>query len=119
MASLKEETTEEVMGVVMDLRQRRRSFMYVQREEHHEAMETTLYVPVNNLVWWAFFYFGKLKIGNYWREPFFNLSYVFSNLIKHNIYQAIFGKLLEMLLWRCLVASHSLPQLTLGKCGKP
>ena len=51
MASLKEETAVEVMGVVIDLRRRRRSFTYVLREEHHEAMETTPYVLVNNLVW--------------------------------------------------------------------
>ena len=78
MASLKEETTEEVMGVVMDLRQRRRSFMYVQREEHHEAMETTLYVPVNNLVWWAFLFFilASLKYGII-RESLFSTCHIF------------------------------------------
>jgi hypothetical protein len=44
-----------------------------------------------------FFVFGKLKIGNCWREPLFNLVFYFSNLPKHNIWQVIFTKLLEML----------------------
>jgi hypothetical protein len=54
-------------------------------------------VPVNNRWTWALF-FGKLEIGNCWKELIFNLAYSFSNSSKHNICQVTFGKLLEMLL---------------------
>ena len=42
----------------------------------------------------SFFCFGKLKIGNCWRELIFHLVYYYSNLPKHNIWQVIFTKLL-------------------------
>ena len=52
-----------------------------------------------HLVGPPFFWFGKLKIGNCWRWLLFNLVNYYSNLLKHNIWQVRYTKLLEMLLW--------------------
>jgi len=65
-------------------------------KERREAVGCTSQQP--QLVGPPFFCFGKLKIGNCWRELIFHLVYYYSNLSKHNIWQVIFIKLLEMLL---------------------
>jgi len=63
--------------------------------QRREAVGCTSQQP--QLVGPPFFCFGKLKIGNCWRELIFHLVYYYSNLPKHNIWQVIFTKLLEML----------------------
>ena len=69
-------------------------------KERREAVGCTSQQP--QLVGPPFFCFGKLKIGNCWRELIFHLVYYYSNLSKHNIWQVIFTKLLEMLLVICI-----------------
>jgi hypothetical protein len=118
MAGLKEETAEDVMGAAMESlwrrplhvrarEEKRRPMEFLRRRPQHVRARGgtktatrgeevgTRQQPMD--VSPSFFCFGKLEIGNRWRELIFNLAYSFSNLPKHNICQVTFGKLLEML----------------------